>query len=150
MIDPESGHCACADQFKNQAVNRVEHFWQLHPDRGQIVYVKKAAVIDLLCSDTPKGQTIRLGVQQFVELIETARVARVPVDLCEGFFDCLLYLRRLRTTTLQPPFDDFLLSRALCDPFGVGFSAFRQIFKCGQNALQFRVKIVVFVFGQIF
>src|SRR5262249_55688835 len=96
-------------------MNRVEDFWQLHPDRGQIVYVEKAAVIDFFSSDAPKGQTIRLRVQQFVELIETALIARIAVDLCESFFDCLLYLRRLGTTTLQSPFDDFLFSRALRD-----------------------------------
>ncbi len=65
MIDAESGDRACAHQFKNQAVNGVEDFWQLDPDRGQIVYVKKAAVIDFLGSHAPKGQTIRLCVQQF-------------------------------------------------------------------------------------
>src|SRR3954462_9482191 len=112
-------------------MNRVENFWQLHPNRSQIIYIEKAAVIDFLRSDAPKSQAIRLRVQQFVELIETALVTRIPVDLCERFFDCLLYLRRLGTTTFQPPFDDFLLSRALCDPLRVGFGAFRQILKCG-------------------
>ena len=116
-------------------VNGVEDFWQLHANGGQVVYVKKAAVIDLLGSDSPKGQTIRLRVQQFVQFVETARVARIPVDLCEGFFDCVLYLRCLRTTSLQPPFNDFLLSRAFCDSLRVGLSALGQVFKCGQNAL---------------
>src|SRR5262249_6641851 len=106
-------------------MNRIEDCWQLYPDRGQIVYVEKAAVIDFLRSDAPKGQAIRLCGQLFVELIETAPVARVPVDLCERFFDCLLYLWRLGTTTLQSPFDDFLFSGALRDSLRVGLSAFR-------------------------
>ena len=42
MIDPEAGDCACAHQFKNQAVNGVEDFWQLDADRRQIVYVEKS------------------------------------------------------------------------------------------------------------
>src|SRR5438046_9068842 len=108
-------------------VNGVEDFWQLHANGGQVVYVKKAAVIDLLGSDSPKGQTIRLCVQQFVQFVETARVAWIPVDLCKGFFDCVLYLRCLRTTSLQPPFTAFLLSRALCDPLRVGLTARRQV-----------------------
>src|SRR5215208_2253796 len=99
MIDPKPGDCACAHQFKNQPMNCVEDFGQLHPNCSQIVYVKKTAVIDFLRSDTPKGQTIRLCVQQFVELIETMLVSRIPVDLCERFLDRLLYLRRLGTTT---------------------------------------------------
>src|SRR5262245_22455617 len=100
MINPEPCDCACAHQFKNHPMNGVEDFWQFHTDRGQIVYVKKAAVIDFLSSDPPKGQAIRLCVQQFVEPVETARVARIPVDLCEGFFDCLLHLRRFCTASL--------------------------------------------------
>ena len=95
MIDADACHGACAYQLKNEPVNGVKNFGQLDPNRRQFIHVKKAAVIDFLGSDAPKGQTIRLCVQQFVELIETARVARIPVDLCEGFFDCLLYLRRL-------------------------------------------------------
>ena len=106
-------------------MNGVEHFWQLHADRGQIIYVKKAAVIDFLSSNAPKRQTIRLRVQQFVQLVEAARVARIPVDLCQGFFDCVLHLWRLGTTALQPPFDDFLLSCTLCDPLRIGFGPFR-------------------------
>ena len=86
MIDPQSGDRACAHQFKKQAVSRVEDFWQLHPDRGQIVYVKKAAVIDFLGRDPPEGEPIRLGVQQFVERVEAARVARLAVDLCAELF----------------------------------------------------------------
>ena len=131
MIDPEPGDCACAYQFKNQTMNRVEDFWQLHTDCGQIVYIKKAPVIDFLGSDTPKRKTIRLRVQQSVECVETAGVARISVDLCECFFDCLSYRRCLVTTTVQPPLDDFILTGALRDPFRVGFSTFRQIFKCG-------------------
>ena len=53
MIDAKSGDRARAYQFKNQAMNGVEDFWQLDADGGQIVYVKKAAVIDFLGSDPP-------------------------------------------------------------------------------------------------
>ena len=81
MIDAKSGDRACAHQFKNQAVNGVEDFWQLDADGGQIVYVKKAAVIDFLGSDPPKSQTIRLCVQQFVQLVEAARVTALSVNL---------------------------------------------------------------------
>jgi hypothetical protein len=58
VIDAKSRDCSCAYQFKNQPVNGVEDFWQLDPDGCQIVYIKKAAVIDFLRSDPPKGQTV--------------------------------------------------------------------------------------------
>ena len=81
MIDAKSRDCACANQFKNQAMNGVEHLRQLDADGRQIVYIKKAAVIDLLRSDAPKGQTVLLRVQQFVELVETSRIAALSVNL---------------------------------------------------------------------
>ena len=58
MIDAKSGDRACAHQFKNQAVNGVEDFWQLDADGGQIVYVEKATIIDFLGCHAPKRQAV--------------------------------------------------------------------------------------------
>ena len=110
-------------------MNGVEDLWQFNADRGQFIYIKKTPVVDFLRCDAPKRQSIRLGVQQFVQLVEAARIARIAVDLGQCFFDCLLHLRRLGRTAVQPPLNDFLLPSALCDPFRIGLSAFRQIFE---------------------
>src|SRR5439155_27108030 len=98
MIDAKSGDRARAYQFKNQAMNGVEDFWQLDADGGQIVYVKKAAVIDFLGSDPPKSQTIRLCVQQFVQLVEDARVTALSVNLYQRSFDRQLHFRSFGAT----------------------------------------------------
>ena len=73
MIDPQSGDGSVADEFEQQAVRRVENLRQFHPDRGQIVDVKKAAVIDFFRRHAPEGEPIGLIVQQSIEPIETAR-----------------------------------------------------------------------------
>ena len=70
-----------ADQFEEQTVRLVEDFRQFHPDRGEIVDVEEAPVIDFLRRDAPESEPIGLIVQQLVERVETARVARRAVDL---------------------------------------------------------------------
>ena len=131
-------------------MNRVKYFWQLNANRRQIIYVEKTAIIDFLGSDTPKRQPKRLRIKQLIQCVETARIAWLPVDLSQRPFDCLLHLRRFPATALQTSLDDLLLADAFCNPLWIGFGASRQIFECSQNALQFRVKIFVLVFGEIF
>ncbi len=61
----------------------------------------------------------------------------------------MLHLRRFRATAFETSLDDFLFSNALRDTLWVGFGTLWQIFERGQNALQFRVEILVLVFGKI-
>ena len=76
VIDPHAGHRAGADQLEQQFMRRVEHLRQFHPDRGEIVHVEEAPVVDLLGRDAPEGETIRLIVQELIERIEAPRLAR--------------------------------------------------------------------------
>ena len=57
--------------------------------RGQIVDVEKAAVIDFLGRHAPEREAVGLIVQQFVEPIETAGIARSAIDLGERLVDRL-------------------------------------------------------------
>ena len=127
----------------------IEHFRQLDPDRCQIINVEKAAVIDFLGRDAPKRQPIRLRVQQFVQFVEAAWIPALSVDLRQCLFNRLLDPRRFFATALETPLDDFFFTSAFCDPFRIGFRAFRQIFERGQNALQLGVKIFLLVLGEI-
>jgi len=54
MIDAKSCHCFRAHQLKNESVNGVKHLWQLDPNCGQVIHIKKAAVINFLGGDPPK------------------------------------------------------------------------------------------------
>ena len=123
-------------------MRRVEHFRQFHSDRRQIVHVEESAIINFLRRDPPERESIRLGVEQFVELVEAARIARATVDLGERFFDRALHLRRFLTTPLQTSFHDFLFARALGDFFRIGLGPPRQIFERGQNALELGVEML--------
>ena len=76
MIDAQAGDRAAADQLEKQPVRGVENFRQFHPDGGQIVDVEKSPVIDFLRRDAPESEAIGLIVQERVERVETARVAR--------------------------------------------------------------------------
>ena len=57
-------------------MRRLENLRQLHPDRGEIVDVEEAPVIDFLRRHSPEREPISLVVQQRIERIETARIAR--------------------------------------------------------------------------
>ena len=130
-------------------MNSVKHLRQLDPNCGQIVDIEKTPVIDFFGRDAPKREPIRLRVKQLIQQIETARVACLSIDLGQRLFDCLLHLRRFRTSTLETPFDDSLFANSFCNSFRFGFGSLRQIFERGQNALQFRVKIFLLLVGEV-
>src|ERR1700688_2299820 len=104
MIDPQPGHRSGPDKIDNQLVRGVEHFRQFHPDRCQIVYVEKAAIINFFGCDAPECEAIRLRVEQLVQTIEAARITRPSVNLLERLFNRALDLRRFLTTPLQTAF----------------------------------------------
>ena len=120
-------------------MNGVEHPGQLDPNCRQIIDVEKTAIIDFFCRDPPKRQPIRLRVQQRIQRIKAARIARISIDLRHCFFDRLLDLW----------LDDLLFTGAFRNSFRIRFGALRQILERGQNALQFRIKIFVLVVGEI-
>src|SRR3977135_3213667 len=105
MIDAHAGDSTGGNELEKQLVSRIEDFRQFHPDRGQIVDVEETAVINLLRRDPPEREPIRLVVQEGIERIETARIARDAIDLGDGLLDGRLYLRRFLATPLQPPLD---------------------------------------------
>src|SRR6266403_677242 len=135
MIDAKAADGASAHQIQKKPVNGIENLWQFDPNRREIVYVKKTAVIDFFSRDAPKREAIRLGVEQFIQRIKTARIARLSVDLRQCFFDRLLHLRRFSAASLQTPFDDLLFADPFRDALRIGLSALGQILERSQNAL---------------
>src|SRR5206468_7999065 len=85
MIDAKAADCASAHQIQKKPVNGIENLWQFDPNRSQLIYVEKTAVIDFFSRDAPKRESIRLRVEQFIQRIETARIARLSVDLRQSF-----------------------------------------------------------------
>ena len=121
-----------ADQLEEQPMRRVENLRQFHPDRGEIVDVEETPVIDFLRRHPPESEPVGLIVQELIERVETARIARRAVDLRDRFLDRLLHLRRFLAAPLQPALDDFLFARAFRDAFRIGFGPPGQIFQRGQ------------------
>ena len=149
MIDTQAGRRAASHELEDEAVDLVEHPRVFHSERREVIHIKEAAVVNFLRGDPPKCQPVRLRVEQLIERVEAARIARFAVDPRQCLFDRLLHLRRFRASALQTSLDDFLFTDALRDALRIGFGALRQIFKRGQNALQFGVKIFVLMFGKI-
>ena len=73
--------------LENQAVHRLEHAWQFQPNRGELVDVEEAPVVDFLRSHAPVTQTINLRVEQSVEGIEAARVANAAFHVAHRLID---------------------------------------------------------------
>ena len=69
-----------AQQLEDAAVRRLEHLRLLHADGRQLVDVEEAAVVDLVGRHPPEGQPVGLGVEQRLEPVEAARVARPAVE----------------------------------------------------------------------
>ncbi len=67
MVDAQAVDLAAGDEIEHQPVRRVEHLGALHAQRGQLVDVEEAAVVDLVGGDAPVGQPVGLLLDQFVE-----------------------------------------------------------------------------------
>ena len=144
MVHPHTRDGTRTDKLEQQPMRRIEDLGQFHPDRGEIVHVEETPIVDLLRSHAPECETIRLIVEQQIERIETSRLTWRAVDLRHGLGDRGLHLRRVLTAPLEPAFDNLLLACAFGDAFGIGLHAAREVFQCGDDALEFRVKLVAF------
>ena len=149
MIDAQSGDRADADKIEQKFVRLVKNFRQFHPNRGEIIDVKKPAIINFFRGNPPERQPVGLRVEQLIECVKAACGPRLSVDLPQRIFDCLLHFRRLRATAFQTALDDFLLADALRDAPWIGFSVPRQILERSHDALELSIKILTLVFGQI-
>ena len=126
-------------------MRRIEDLRQLHPNRRQIIDIKKSPVINFLGGDAPECESIRLCVQQLIERVETARIAGLAINGRQRSFDASLHLRRFLTPAFQSPFDDLLFARSFGHALRIGFRAAREVLQRGQDALEFRVKLFLFV-----
>ena len=80
MIDAQAVDHAALDQLEGEPVRAVEHARLVHAQRREVVDVEEAPVVDLVDRYAPVRQSIRLRVEQRVESIEAARIARRAVE----------------------------------------------------------------------
>ena len=75
-------------------MGRVEDFFSLHAERGQVVDVKEPAVVDLVRGDFPKGEAVAPPVfSSSSRASKLSRVCRIPVDLLEIAVDDMFEAR---------------------------------------------------------
>src|SRR5260370_1644524 len=86
MIDAKACDRAGTHQIQKKPMNSVKHLWQFDPNRCQIIYVEKTAVIDLFGCDTPKRPSIGLRIEQFIQRVKTPAVPTFPPTLSPPLF----------------------------------------------------------------
>src|SRR5260370_1138234 len=67
VIDPQSAGHSFTDQPEDEVVRGFKDLGLLGADRGEVVDVEEAAIIDFVGGDTPEGQTKSLVIEKLLE-----------------------------------------------------------------------------------
>ena len=98
MIDAQAVDHAALDQLEDEPVRAVEHAALIHAQRREIVDVEEAPVVDLIDRDAPVRQPIRLRIEQRVERVEAARIARRAVERARRVASMCCWISGLRSS----------------------------------------------------
>ena len=116
-------------------VRAFEDLAMLHLDRGQLVDVEEAAIVDFVGRDPPVGQAIRLLADAAASSRSKLRASpRVPLSCCRLASIAAATAGELVDQLLQAPLDDFLLAVLFGDPLPVGHRSRRQVADRRQDA----------------
>ena len=74
----------------------------------------------------------------------------MPLICVDRLRDRGLHLRRILAAPLEPALDDLFLAGAFRDSFRIGLRPAREVFQRGNDALEFRVEILVLEWRQLF
>ena len=130
VTQPFSSKCA------NEPMNGVEDSRVFDSNRGQVVDVKKAAVIDFVRRDSPIRQPIPLLVEQLFQLVETFRIAFFAIQLLDRAVECRSHVGRISQQLVDSLPGDFLLAVPFFHRLGVAARAGRQVSQLRDDALQ--------------
>jgi hypothetical protein len=75
MVDPQPVDSAPRDQREDQPVRLGEQLGLLDTQRGEVVDIEEAAIVDLVRGDAPIGEPVGLSVEQPVARPKTRRSA---------------------------------------------------------------------------
>ena len=107
-----------------------------HANRGQVVDVEEAPIVDLLGGDTPVGEPIDLGADQLVQTLNDCGVARCAVEFDHDGRDGFARLRTLLSQVLEAALDDLALAMAYRNTRRIGLGARWQVADGGHDALK--------------
>ena len=84
MVDPQAIDPTALDELEHLAMHALKHFGHLDANRGQLVDVEEAAVVDFVGRDPPIAKTVRLLVEKRLESIEAGWLAAAAVEFMQG------------------------------------------------------------------
>src|SRR5262249_22610624 len=112
MINAQAGYGSSVNEFKQKCMRAPKNALVLHSNGGQLVDVEESSVVDFFGLNTPKGQSIRLVIDDLLQKIKglgpadfAGKMGQVRVD--KGRYGGADLVQRG-----QPAFGDFLLASA--------------------------------------
>ena len=136
MIDPQSVDQAPVHQVEHQSMAGFEYRVLLHPQRGEVVDVEEATVIDLVRGHPPEGGAVALGLDQQVQALRVGGVAFGAVVLPQTLAEVPGDVRGLLAEPRQMLFVMPRVPLALHAALRVGLGAGRQVSEGGDQAGQ--------------
>ena len=115
-----------------------EYFRALHPDRGQVVDVEKAAVVNFVGGDPPKTQAVSLVIQNLLQRIKAVRVSFAAIDDGQYFLQTRADHIAILHQGGQTAADDLFLALAFTDFGQVSVLAQGEMGDRSDNAFQFQ------------
>src|ERR1700737_4614321 len=112
MVNAQAVHFALRNQFKNQTVRRLEYALVFHANASKIVGIEKTPVVDVVGSDSPVGQAIRLSFDEFVKFVETGGIVWPSIEKSNGCVNALDDFRRSSAQFGETALVDLLISIA--------------------------------------
>src|SRR5207302_3998863 len=113
VIDAQGVDASFVDQLEPEPVYGAEDVWVFDANRGQLVDVEEAAIVDLVGRDAPVAQPVSLLRQQLLQTVEAVRLAFHPVEIAARGSYCEAHLFTGVHQSCQPPPDDLGLPAAL-------------------------------------
>src|SRR5579862_8496763 len=96
-------------------MRRLENLLIFHAQRGQVVGIKKSAIVDVIGGNSPVRQPESLYFDEFMQIVEARRVGRMAVDRLHGRMNSTGDLERSRTQFSQAALVDFFVPVSLRD-----------------------------------
>src|SRR2546429_5062808 len=94
MIDAHAVHLAARHELEEQAMSGLEDRRLFHAQRGQLVDVEEAAIVDVVGRHAPRREAKDLRREQLVQRIEARRITGATVELLHFLFDATYDLGR--------------------------------------------------------
>ena len=81
VVDAQPVDLAGRRELKHEAVRRLENVLVLHAQRGEIVDVEEAPVVDFVGCHTPRREPISLPLEERVKALEARAISGMAVEL---------------------------------------------------------------------